>query len=400
MDRGLMSEPLLLEPTEVVLRFLESVGRRSDAEFYLGLFRAEAKERFACIAVDGPVIADALDAVVLDLRFLAALGLAPIVAVGLFDATDATAQAARLAQALEGVGVSCRVLSPGLQLAAAAAHEMRDGHVVVVPYTPAFASTEAARFVALGDLVVTLSTRKLIFLQRRGGLRHDGKLVPLVNLTQDFEALLASEELSRKQKAILREAERLVCSRTTQKITVAITSPLELLRELFTVKGAGTLLRRGSRITRRDGLASVDKDRLRTLLESAFGRPVVDAFFEKEVSCVYLDEDYRAAAVLVDTELGVYLSKFAVEREAQGEGLGGDLWEKVTHDHPVMFWRSRRGNPIDPWYIRQCDGLVRLPAWNVFWKGFAPDRIAAAVDYALAQPADFSGAAAAPSPTE
>ncbi|HET6343473.1 MAG TPA: hypothetical protein VFH51_01020, partial [Myxococcota bacterium] len=217
---------------------------------------------------------------------------------------------------------------------------------------------------------------------------------------QDYAALMGSSELSRKQKAILQEAERLVCARTTQKITVAITSPLELLRELFTVKGAGTLLRRGSRISRRDGLGSLDKERLRTLLESAFGRPVVDAFFQKEVACVYLDEDYRCAAVLVDTDQGIYLSKFAVEREAQGEGLGGDLWERVTQDHPVMFWRSRRDNPIDPWYIRQCDGLMRLPTWNVFFKGFAPDRIAGAVAYALAQPPDFSGAAGAPSPTE
>ena len=36
-----------MEPAEVVLRFLESVGRRSEAEFYISLFRAEPKEQFA-----------------------------------------------------------------------------------------------------------------------------------------------------------------------------------------------------------------------------------------------------------------------------------------------------------------------------------------------------------------
>src|SRR3954471_4970158 len=87
-----------LQPPDYLSRFLWSIGKRAEAEFYLALFRAEAKERFAAIAVDGPVVALALDALVVDLRFLAELGLVPIVLLGLLDASDAENHAIALAE--------------------------------------------------------------------------------------------------------------------------------------------------------------------------------------------------------------------------------------------------------------------------------------------------------------
>ena len=52
-----------MEPAEAVLRFLESLGRRTEADFYLSLFRAEPKERFAAISVDANVARSATEAV-------------------------------------------------------------------------------------------------------------------------------------------------------------------------------------------------------------------------------------------------------------------------------------------------------------------------------------------------
>jgi bifunctional N-acetylglutamate synthase/kinase len=389
-----MHEPMNLEPPEVVLRFLESVGRRSDAEFYLNLFRADAKERFACICVDAPVVTDALDAVVLDLRFLATLGLSPLVVLGALEPNDSGAHAERICQGLLDYGVTSRVLTAGPDLNRDVSVCMRDGTLPILPMTNM--PDLQARLDALEAVVTGLQSRKLIFLQRRGGIRRDGQRVGLVNLNQDLQTLLQSPEMAQnpKQRTILQFAYHLVCERLPHKLTVAITSPLELLRELFTVKGAGTLLRRGGRIDRHDALEGIDAERFKHLLESAFGKLVLDNFFGKQLSHVYLDEDYRAAAVVVDTPLGAYLSKFAVEREAQGEGLGGDLWEQVTAAHPTLFWRARRANPIDPWYVKQCDGMWRLSDWTVYWKGFAAEQLAGAVRFALDQPVDFGDSVA------
>src|SRR5260370_41042851 len=92
-------------PADVVLRFLESVGSRRESDFYLALFRAGEPERFAAISVDANVARHAAEAVTLDLRFLAALGLFPVVFFGLFESTEAMEQASRLGRRLDKAGV-------------------------------------------------------------------------------------------------------------------------------------------------------------------------------------------------------------------------------------------------------------------------------------------------------
>ena len=173
------------------------------------------------------------------------------------------------------------------------------------------------------------------------------------------------------------------------KLLVTISSPLDLLRELFTVKGAGTLLRRGAVIARREGFVAVDKERLRALLVSSFGRPPDEGFFSRPASEIYLADEYRGAAVLRATPLGPYLTKFAVDREAQGEGIGSDLWVRLVSEQPTFFWRTRPNNPIDAWYTKQCDGLARFVDWHVYWKNLATEKIPEAISYSLAQPIDI-----------
>jgi acetylglutamate synthase len=173
------------------------------------------------------------------------------------------------------------------------------------------------------------------------------------------------------------------------KLLVTISSPLDLLRELFTVKGAGTLLRRGAVIACKEGFANIERERLRALLESSFGRPPDEGFFSRPASQIYVADDYRGAAVLRATPLGPYLTKYAVDREAQGEGIGSDLWVRLVSEHPTFFWRARPSNPIDAWYTKQCDGLARFPDWHIYWKNLPTEKIPEAISYALAQPIDI-----------
>ena len=178
-------------------------------------------------------------------------------------------------------------------------------------------------------------------------------------------------------------------------MSVAVVNPLQLLRELFTVGGAGTLIRKGSRIEKHAGLGAVDRGRLTLLLESAFGRPLVPGALEEgglviaQSEHVYLEENYLGAALVANTDIAPYLGKFAVDRQAQGEGIGGEIWTLLTRDFPAFFWRASPKNPIVPWYAKQCDGLVRLPDWHVYWRGLPPSKIESAIAYALAQPQSF-----------
>jgi acetylglutamate kinase len=391
---GPLAPPEGAETTDAILRFMESIGHRSEAEFYLALFRAESKESFANLVIGASVLRDGTDAVVLDLRFLRGLGLVPVVSVGLASVGPASAdQAERLQRRLERADVPSTTFAIDAtrldeQITAAA----RRGVIPIVAFTTGAPTEAVARFDALGDLSVGLKTRKLIFVSRRGGLRlrSSEAELPIINLATEYDALVAKRMLSRKRLFLLEQAKRLLVERATHRMFVAVTSPLQLLPELFTIRGAGTLIKRGSPILAKNGFAEVDTARIAALLRSSFGREVLPGFFERDIARVFIEENYRGAALVQETPLGAYLCKLAVEREAQGEGLGRDLWQLVVSDYKRIFWRSRPNNTILPFYLQECDGMARTDEWHVFWKGLDPASIPEAIATALAQPVDFA----------
>jgi acetylglutamate kinase len=378
-------EPEVLEPAEAVLRFLASVGSSSEAEFYLRLFRSRSPESFAALAVDAAAIEHHVDGVVLDLRFLRSLGLTPVVVLGLHEPGVADRDRRELQARLLTAGVRCDALETDaapLRIAAAVA----DGSL---PLLVAAGAGAGERLEALARVLTELQTHKLIFLGPQGGLSLHGERLSVVNLSADYEALRASAELDARQHVLLDDSRRLIFELVPHRLLVSMTSPLNLMHELFTVKGAGTMLRRGARITRHEGYAGVDRARLEALLVSSFGKPANPHLFSRPLEHAYVEESYRGAALVMRTALGGYLSKFAVTREAQGEGIGQDLWSVLTADYRALTWRARTENPIRSWYERQCQGRFECAGWTVYVRVVPSDQISEAIAFALAQPIDF-----------
>lgn len=383
-----------MHPSDVVLRFLESIGRPTEAEFYLREFRAERRQSFAIISVSASAMRLSADALAFDLRFLSTLGLAPVLVFGLASPAEGQPAAERLREKLRA-DVPCAVARPDDAGARAA-----EGAIPLVPLDEppgGDAPSLDRRFDRLADLADALETRKLVFVGRRSGLqRKSGETVSLVNIQTDAEGLRRPGELPRKQAALLSQIERIL-RRAPRGLTVAVTSPVDLLRELFTERGAGTLLRRGARIASYSSLGDLDPERLRQLLVSAFGREPGPRVFSQRVARALVADDYRGAAVIAEAPLAPYLSKFAVDPRARGEGLGRDLWRAVTAEFPTLFWRSRRDNPFTSWYMRHCDGMAVAGPWCVFWRGLPESKILDAIAYARGAPDDFEdGDAGAP----
>ena len=219
------------------------------------------------------------------------------------------------------------------------------------------------------------------------GVAGDALAVDLEFLAE-LDELLAPGALSDPHRHLLERA-RVLVDGVPHALGVAVTSPLDLLRELFTVRGAGTLVRRGTQVASHRDLAAVDRARLAELVEAAFGRPLRADFWARPIERVYVAGDYRGAAVVSPTSEGAYLTKLAVDAPARGEGIGRDLWRALTRDYPTFYWRARADNPIASWYQEQCDGMVKRGAWRVYWRGLEPARIPAAVAAAEASPVDF-----------
>jgi acetylglutamate kinase len=383
-----------MEP-EIIQRFLESVGQKADVDLYLRLFRSQRKESFAILAANAQIVKTALDPVHFDLRILAGLGLLPTVMLGLFEPKDADRQAERVRDWLLEDAVPARLVATGqgpVDMDAVVAEvraAISAGEIPLVSLERAAETTTEARFRLLGALAKSLESRKVVFLTRRAGMGPQGAPpLSVVNLAADYDRLMAPGTLTRGQGQLLRQV-RLLLEAVPHRMGVNVVNPLQLLRELFTITGAGTLIRRGSRIEAHAGWDGADQERLRLLFESAFGRSLRAGFFDAPVERVYREEGYTGAAVVQETPVGPYLTKFAVERAAQGEGLGTELWSLITRDYPTFFWRSRPANPITPWYAKQCDGLCRFPDWHVFWRGLGVETIDPAIRWALAAPSDF-----------
>ena len=386
-----MADP---EPADLVLRFLTSIGHPAEAQQYLDLFRAEHPERFAIVHVAEGVVRHAADALAVELRYLAELGLFPVVAFGVIEPGSAARAAERLAQAL-APGVATTIVAAPDPTACRAAIDARTLPLCVLDRDD---GSVDRRFDALADLAAALGTRRVVFVTRRSGLvPADGRAISLIELSTEADALLAPGALPGEQQKLLRQIARVidrVAASGQRGLTVSVTSPLDLLRELFTVKGAGTLVRRGSAITRHLAWDTVDPTRLRALVEEAFARPLVRDFDARPILAVYVADDYRGAAIVTPAPLAPYLSKFAVGTVSRGEGVGRDLWRAMQADFPRLFWRSRADNPITSWYRENCDGMARITvagaAWWVLWRGLAPLEIAPAIQFCQHAPPDFT----------
>lgn len=385
-----------------MLTFLESVGRRSEAEFYLRMFHGLPKESFAIIVPGGPVVRSALGSIVEQLRFLADLGLYATVVLGLFDPESGATSSERLIKRLPSAAMSPsphEMSQP--DLVAAVREDLRRERIPVLHFRKVEGDNLEQRLAQLGELSQQLATRKLALLRRRGGFRPlagkradaqlsvEGGRISIINLTTDSHRITPGT-LSKRDSELLVASDRLIRLAEPSPLLISITSPLNLLKELFTVKGAGTLIKRGSVVERHTSYATLDVGRLRQLLQSSFGRELAPNFFDLPPLAVYVDAAYRGAAIVHDAYPAPYLSKFAVQPEAQGEGIGRDIWEVLIRHHAELYWRSRADNPIASWYVSVCDGMVRRAAWQVYFRGIPVELIPEAVAQAEARGADFA----------
>lgn len=330
--------------------FLDSIGRREEYEFYLNKFQSAGTDCFALLVPDLESLEQGAEALAFDLHFLLKLGLKPAVVL---CGSDAEAKWGLL----KNNPLFEKVIFPNLG---------KNRETVPVFVEPEFQCLES-----LEQKVPTIG-RRVHFIRAAGGLS-----------TEYIYVQKLPDDLQPEDRPLVETAAALLEARPGTHISV--TSPINLLREIFTVKGAGTVFRRGS-IIRTGG--TPDSDRLLALLEESFKRKPKKGVLA-DVTQIYFEENYRGAVLLEEQPQGLYLSKFAVGPEARGEGLAQELWDEVCKNHPAFFWRSRRGNSVNQWYDRHADGHHTADDWVVFWRGMDVAAIPGLIAFCEARPSDF-----------
>jgi acetylglutamate kinase len=413
---------------KTIVRLLESMGSAKEIQQYLKRFSQVDAKRFAVVKVGGAVLRDDLPALASSLTFLQQVGLTPIVLHGAGPQLDEELAAGGIVKQTVGglrvttpqaLGVVRKVFQQQNLRLVDALHAMDTravsvaagvftsdyldretlgmvGKVTGIELAPIDAALRANAIpviaslgettegqllninadIAANELVRVLQPYKIVFLTGTGGLLDaQGQMIDSINLSTEYAHLMTQPWIDGGMRLKLEQIADLLANLPLTS-SVSITRPAELAKELFTHKGSGTLVRRGEKVLSFDSWDGVDQARMRGLIESSFGRALVPDYFERTRPYrVYVSENYRAAMILTREEGLAYLDKFAVLDEAQGEGLGRAVWLVMREANPQLFWRSRHGNNINPFYDAECDGCLKQPRWKVYWYGIDDFRL-------------------------
>lgn len=405
-----------------IIRLLSSMGGAQELRLYLKKFSQLDANRFAVVKVGGAILRDELEALVSSLGFLQQVGLTPIVIHGGGPQLDEEIGAAgivketvdglrvtrpetlavvrrvlqrenlRLVEALQEVDVRATSIPTGVFVSEIIDAERLGlvGRVTRIDTTPLAAAvsagsipviaslgeTETGQIVnvnadwAANELVKSIQPYKIIFLTSTGGiLDGEGRLIESISLSTQYEQLMQQEWLHSGMRVKLEQIHDLLMSLPPAS-SLSITTPAEMAKELFTHRGSGTLVRRGEAIQTFESWNEVDHERFRGLVEASFGRSLVADYFDRtHLHRLYLSEHYRAAIVLIEVNGRIYMDKFAVSEDAQGEGLGRAMWDRMRAEEPAIYWRSQRSNRINDFYFQNADGARKSENWTVFWYG-------------------------------
>ncbi|MBB4658418.1 acetylglutamate kinase [Parvularcula dongshanensis] len=435
-----MTEPSFRDQASLLLANLRE-GREVRA--YLDQFSAADEGCFAVVKVGGALMAQELETLADRLALLQALGLRPVIVFGAGPQLDGRLGAAGIGtERRDGLRVTP---APAMPIVAAEtartglllveAMRARGGNAVLVPPGTITARLlDAERYGHVGEVAgideealrgllasgmvpligcahldaearllnvnaddvarqvaLALRPQKIVFLTGTGGmLDGEGRIVDSINLATDLEGLRAADWVHGGMALKLDQIAQLL-SELPLSSSVSMTDANNLVRELFTHGGAGTLIRQGERILTEEG---ADARALTPLIERAFGRRLRPDYWQRlDAAYSIRTENTRAAAIVTDLGPMHCLDKFAVDPDARGEGLAKAVWARLKARSPRLVWRSRARNPFNAFYASEADGFLRRGFWHVYWYGDA-DLAAIELGEKLASlPPDFEEAA-------
>lgn len=429
------------EVRNVILELLGQLSANREAHEYLRRFSSVDVNQFAVVKVGGGVMAGELEELASAFAFLRHVGLFPIVLHGagpqLNEALKAAgieprfvdnlrytnaeilsiarpiiyAQSLRLVHALDRHNVRSRMIQHGV-FECDYLDESRYGLVGnikkvdlrsieaaieagALPIVNCFGESTGGQVLnvnadlAASALVAAIQPHKIIFLTPTGGLLNGaGQIISAINLVSDYDQLVNARWIHSGMRLKLEQI-KLLLDDLPPTASVSITSATQLTKELFTHKGAGTLVRSGETFETHSILTEAQRRKLCQLLERCFGQKLQPQYFDShEIDRVVCSSSYRAAAIITrDADNIPYLDKFAVTPNAQGEGLGAALWNQIAALYPQLYWRTRPERTIVPWYLKQADAALRRGEWLVFAFGFDDmTKLEAAANRAAALP--------------
>lgn len=400
-----------------MIQLLDQIGSKREVEQYLSYFTSVDTKRFAVIKVGGAIITHEMPQLANALSFLYHVGLYPIVLHGTgpqinellekegvkpnyidgIRVTDALTmkvvrgcfldQNLTLVEALERNGVRARPITGGIFGARYLDKEKFQfvGDINNVDKRPIDAAIEAGCLpvltalaetpdgqilnvnadVAASELAKVVQPVKVVYLSEKGGLMDgEGKKISVIDLDEEFDQLMAQPWVKYGTKLKIKEINDLL-GHLPKSSSVAIISTSDLQRELFTDSGAGTLIRRGSKVQKYTGKTAQLPKILSDRLESEIVQNL-------EQYSVFADDQAEAMAVVkhpVQDGEAARMTRFGASKHGWLNGIAENLWALLSADFPHLKWVVSQNDEQVSFFFTRADGSITRNGQVAFWKG-------------------------------
>ena len=429
------SSPLSTRST--VIQLLNNIGSKREVEQYLSHFTSVQSQQFAVIKVGGAIITEHLESLASSLAFLNHVGLYPVVVHGagpqlnklLEDAgvepqfeegirvTDGKTLAVarklfldenlKLVEALEKMGVRARPITAGVFEADYLDREKYQfvGKIGKVNKNPIEAAIQAGCLpiltstaetpegqllnvnadVAAGELARALQPLKIVYLSEKGGLFNGetNEKISTINLDEEYDHLMSQWWCRYGTRLKIKEIKELLDS-LPRTSSVAIIHTDDLQKELFTDTGAGTMIRRGHKLTAKTSLKEFsNREKLREVLirAKADGGHYLGELESKSFKA-YADEPLDVLAVVFPGEgsAPAVLDTFTSTKAGWLGNVADNVFNAVKRDYSKLVWSVEQGDENLGWHFDKAQGSFAHGGKVLFWYGAeSPEEVTAII---------------------
>ncbi|AQZ10229.1 ARG5,6 (YER069W) [Zygosaccharomyces parabailii] len=412
-----------------VVQLLNNISTKREVEQYLKYFTSVSQQQFAVIKVGGAIISDNLQELASCLAFLYHVGLYPIVLHGTgpqvnerleaqgvepdyidgIRITDEPTMAVvrqcfleqnlKLVTALEQLGVRARPITSGVFTAN---YLDKDKYKLVgditgvskdaveasikagaLPILTSLAETPSGQMlnvnadVAAGELARVFEPLKIVYLNEKGGIINGEtkEKVSMINLDEEYDLLMQQSWVKYGTKLKIKEIKELL-DYLPRSSSVAIINVQDLQKELFTDSGAGTMIRRGYKLSKVSSLSEFSSpDSLRQALQRdptiASGKQSVATYLrelEHSDFVAYADEPMEALAIIKKGSVPK-LDKFVCTESAWLNNVSDNVFTALRNDFPALQWVVNEDDANIAWHFDKSQGSYLKNGKVLFWYG-------------------------------
>jgi len=236
---------------------------------------------------------------------------------------------------------------------------------------------------AAAELAKALVPLKIVYLSEKGGLhnKETGKLIEAINLDEEYDRYMDMPWVIHGTRSKIRDIKDLL-DHLPRSSSVAIIHPETLGRELFTHSGAGTLIRRGTKLHQASSLSQFqDIDQLKNVLvrdrEGLDSANVVDRYLEGLSSRsfkAYYDEAMDALAIVLPPESSkpdqiAHLATLTMTRSGWLSNIADNVFQSLKRDFPKLAWTVKQDDENLTWFSENADGSITRQGEVLFWYG-------------------------------